>query len=237
VPHPAADSVPQPAVDTVHRPASRWAPSVVLPRLPGLIAGLLLFGIGIAFMAEAGMGLGPWEVFHQGIAMQLGVQLGTVSIVLGIPILLAWYPLGERPGVGTVLNIVLIGTATNVALGVLPTVVGQPQQLLVMLLGVVTIAAGSGLYLASDLGPGPRDGLMTGLHFRFGWSIRRARTAVELTVLVLGFLAGGTIGLGTVVFALGIGPLVQVMLRVFDRDGRVSKRRRAMLEARGTLGE
>jgi uncharacterized membrane protein YczE len=237
VPHPAADTVPQPAVDTVHRPASRWAPSVVLPRLPGLIAGLLLFGIGIAFMAEAGMGLGPWEVFHQGIAMQLGVQLGTVSIVLGIPILLAWYPLGERPGVGTVLNIVLIGTATNVALGVLPTVVGQPQQLLVMLLGVVTIAAGSGLYLASDLGPGPRDGLMTGLHFRFGWSIRRARTAVELTVLVLGFLAGGTIGLGTVVFALGIGPLVQVMLRVFDRDGRVSKRRRAMLEARGTLGE
>ena len=209
----------------------------MLPRLPGLIVGLLLFGIGIAFMAEAGMGLGPWEVFHQGIARQLGVQLGTVSIVLGIPILLAWYPLGERPGVGTVLNIVLIGTATNVAMGVLPTVVGQPQQLLVMLLGVVTIAAGSGLYLASDLGPGPRDGLMTGLHFRFGWSIRRARTAVELTVLVLGFLAGGTIGLGTVVFALGIGPLVQVMLRVFDRDGRVSKRRRAMLEARGTLGE
>jgi uncharacterized membrane protein YczE len=183
------------------------------------------------------MGLGPWEVFHQGIARQLGVQLGTVSIVLGIPILLAWYPLGERPGVGTVLNIVLIGTATNVAMGFLPAVTGQPQQLLVMLLGVVTIAAGSGLYLASDLGPGPRDGLMTGLHFRFGWSIRRARTAVELTVLVLGFLAGGTIGLGTVVFALGIGPLVQVMLRVFDREGRVSKRRRAMLEARGTLGE
>ena len=237
MPHSHADTVPRPAVDTVHQPASRWAPSVVLPRLPGLIAGLLLFGIGIAFMAEAGMGLGPWEVFHQGIARQLGVQLGTVSIVLGIPILLAWYPLGERPGVGTVLNIVLIGTATNVAMGVLPTVVGQPQQLLVMLLGVVTIAAGSGLYLASDLGPGPRDGLMTGLHFRFGWSIRRARTAVELTVLVLGFLAGGTIGLGTVVFALGIGPLVQVMLRVFDRDGRVSKRRRAMLEARGTLGE
>jgi uncharacterized membrane protein YczE len=210
---------------------------VVLPRIPGLLAGLLLFGIGIAFMAEAGMGLGPWEVFHQGIARQLGVQLGTVSIVLGIPILAAWYPLGERPGVGTVLNILLIGTATNVAMGVLPTITGQPQQLLVMLLGVVTIAAGSGLYLASDLGPGPRDGLMTGLHFRFGWSIRRARTAVELTVLVLGFLAGGTIGLGTVVFALGIGPLVQLMLRVFDRDGRVSKRRRAMLEARGTLGE
>jgi len=184
------------------------------------------------------MGLGPWEAFHQGIAKLTGLELGTVSILLGIPILVAWYPLGERPGVGTVINIVLIGTATNVALGLLPTITGQPLQLLAMLAGVVTIAIGSGLYLASDLGPGPRDGLMTGLHFRFGWSIRASRTAVEVTVLVLGFLMGGTIGLGTVVFALGIGPLVQLMLRVFDREGRVSRRRRAMLEARGsTLGE
>ena len=103
-------------------PASRWSPSVVLPRLPGLIVGLILFGIGIALMAEAGMGLGPWEAFHQGIARLTGLQLGTVSILLGIPILLAWYPLGERPGVGTVINIVLIGTATNVALGILPHV-------------------------------------------------------------------------------------------------------------------
>ena len=218
-------------------PASRWSPATVLPRLPGLLAGLLLFGIGIALMAEAGMGLGPWEVFHQGIARLTGLQLGTVSILLGIPILAAWYPLGERPGPGTLLNILLIGSATNVAMGLIPPVVGQPQQLLVMLAGVVTIAAGSGLYLGSDLGPGPRDGLMTGLHYRFGWSIRRARTGIELTVLALGFLAGGTIGLGTVVFALGIGPLVQLMLRVFDREGRVSKRRRAMLEARGALGE
>ena len=183
------------------------------------------------------MGLGPWEVFHQGIARLTGLQLGTVSILLGVPILAAWYPLGERPGVGTVINIVLVGAATNVALGLLPAVEGQPQQLVTMLAGVATIAVGSGLYLASDLGPGPRDGLMTGLHFRFGWSIRRARTAVELSVLVLGFLLGGTVGLGTVVFALGIGPLVQVALRVFDREGRVSKRRRAMLEARGAVGE
>ena len=100
-----------------------------------------------------------------------------------------------------------------------------------------TIAVGSGLYLASDLGPGPRDGLMTGLHLRFGWSIRRARTGIELSVLILGFLAGGTIGIGTIVFALGIGPAVQVALRVFDREGRVSKRRRAVLEARGDVGE
>jgi uncharacterized membrane protein YczE len=188
-------------------------------------------------MAQAGIGLGPWEVFHQGIARLTGQQLGTVSILLGIPILAAWWPLGERPGAGTLLNILLIGSVTNVAMAVIPAPSALPVQLALMAGGVVTIAAGSGLYLASDLGPGPRDGLMTGLHLRFGWSIRRARTAIELVVLVLGFLGGGTVGLGTVVFALAIGPLVQVALRVFDREGRVSRRRRAALEARGAVGE
>jgi uncharacterized membrane protein YczE len=221
----------------VSEPPSRWSPGIVLPRLPGLLAGLVLFGVGIGLMAQAGMGLGPWEVFHQGIARLTGLQLGTVSILVGIPVLAAWWPLGERPGVGTILNIALIGTATNVAMGLIPATQGLPVQLAMMLAGVATIAVGSGLYLASDLGPGPRDGLMTGLHLRFGWSIRRARTGIEISVLVAGFLAGGTIGLGTVVFALGIGPLVQVALRVFDREGRVSKRRRAALEARGDLGD
>ena len=199
--------------------------------------GLVLFGVGIGGMAEAGMGLGPWEVFHQGIARLTGLQLGTVSILVGIPVLAAWYPLGERPGVGTVLNIAVIGTATNVAMGIIPAAEGLAQQVAMMLAGVATIAVGSGLYLASDLGPGPRDGLMTGLHLRFGWSIRRARTGIELGVLALGFLLGGTIGIGTIVFALGIGPAVQVALRVFDREGRVSTRRRAVLEARGDVGE
>jgi uncharacterized membrane protein YczE len=224
--------VPEPSI-----PDSRWAPRVFLPRLPGLLAGLVLFGIGIALMAEAGLGLGPWEVFHQGIARLTGLQLGTVSILVGIPVLAAWWPLGERPGIGTVLNIALIGTATNVAMGVLPAAAGLPEQLAMMLAGVVIIAIGSGLYLASDLGPGPRDGLMTGLHLRFGWTIRRARTGIEVAVLVVGFLAGGTVGLGTVVFALAIGPLVQASLRAFDREGRVSRRRRAAMEARGVLGE
>ena len=218
-------------------PASRWSPAVVLPRLPGLLAGLVLFGVGIALMARAGLGLGPWEVFHQGIASLTGLQLGTVSILVGIPVLAAWYPLCERPGVGTILNIAIIGTATNVAMDLIPAAQGLAAQVVMMLAGVGTIAVGSGLYLASDLGPGPRDGLMTGLHLRFGWSIRRARTGIELSVLVLGFLAGGTIGIGTIVFALGIGPAVQVALRVFDREGRVSARRRAVLEARGDVGE
>jgi uncharacterized membrane protein YczE len=188
-------------------------------------------------MAVAGLGLGPWEVFHQGIARITGLPLGTVSILLGVPILIAWLPLGERPGIGTVLNIALIGLATNATLAVLPDITELRFQVAAMLGGVVTIAVGSGLYLASDLGPGPRDGLMTGLHLRFGWSIRRARTAIEIIVIAAGFLLGGTVGLGTVVFALGIGPLVQVALGVFDREGRVSRRRRALLEGDATVAE
>lgn len=215
----------------------RWSPGTVLPRLPGLVIGLAMFGIGIAVMARGGLGLGPWEAFHQGISRLTGMELGTVSILVGIPVLAAWWPLGERPGIGTLLNIVGIGTATNLALAVLPAATWLPGQLAMTLGGVVIIAIGSGLYLAADLGPGPRDGLMTGLHLRFGWSIRRARTAVELVVLSAGFLLGGTIGLGTVVFALGIGPLVQVALRVFDREGRVSRRRHETIEVRGVVGE
>ena len=197
--------------------------------MPKLLVGLVLFGVGIALMAQAGLGLGPWEVFHQGIARRTGLELGTVSIVLGIPILAMWLPLRERPGIGTVLNIVLIGLATNVALGVLPVPRELPLQVAMTALGVVTIGIASGIYLAADLGAGPRDGLMTGAHHRFGWSIRRARTSLELTVLVAGFLLGGTVGLGTVVFALGIGPIVQWALGIFDPSGVVARRRAAVL--------
>jgi uncharacterized membrane protein YczE len=221
----------------VPEPTARWSPAVVLPRLPKLVLGLVLFGLGIAVMVEADMGLSPWEVFHQGISRLTGIPLGTVSIIVGIPILAAWWPLGERPGVGTVLNILLIGTATNVGMAVITAPDVLAVRVAMMLGGVVTIAIGSGLYLASDLGPGPRDGLMTGLHLRFGWSIRRARTGIELAVLLLGWLMGGTVGLGTVVFALGIGPLVQAALRIFDREGRVSRRRRIVLEAEGDIGD
>ena len=219
----------------------RFVGRSVLPRLPGLLVGLVLFGVGIALMAASGLGLGPWEVFHQGIANRTGIALGTVSIIVGIPVLALWWPLGERPGIGTILNIALIGTATNIALPLLPRP-GEPVLQLVMSAGgVLVIGLGSGLYLAADLGPGPRDGLMTGLHHRFGWSIRRARTGIEVIVLVVGFLLGGTIGLGTILFAFGIGPVVQAMLRIFDPDGRVSRRRRPdlaeELESPGTVGE
>ncbi len=209
------------------------------PRLPTLIVGLVLFGFGIAMMVEAGLGLGPWEALHQVIARLTGIEIGTVSILLGIPILALWWPLGERPGIGTVINVLLIGSSTNVGIALLPT----PDEgalavrLALMAGGVVVIAIGSGIYLATNLGPGPRDGLMTGVHRRFGWSIRRARTAVELTVLAIGWALGGTVGLGTVVFALGIGPLVQIALRAFDRDGRIGRWRRIRLEREGVVGD
>jgi uncharacterized membrane protein YczE len=195
------------------------------------------FGTGVAMMVQGGLGLGPWEALNQGIARQTGLAIGTVSVLLGIPILALWWPLGERPGIGTLLNVVLVGLSTNAALTVIPVAVEPWAQLGLMAAGVVTVGLGSGLYLGADLGPGPRDGLMTGLHHRTGWSIRRARTTIELTVLVIGWALGGTIGLGTVVFALGIGPLVQAFLKVFDRDGRLGRLRRARLEAEGAVGE
>jgi uncharacterized membrane protein YczE len=216
---------------------ARFDPRTAAPRLPGLLVGLVMFGFGIATMREAGLGLGPWESLNDGIGRATGQPMGTIAIVLGIPILLLWWPLGERPGIGTLLNVALIGSSTNVGLAVLPTAEGSLLQVVQMLVGVAVIAIGSGLYLAADLGPGPRDGLMTGIHHRFGWSIRRARTAIELAVLLVGFVLGGAIGLGTVVFALAIGPLVQVTLGWFDRDGRILLRRREELAAPGTVGE
>ncbi|MGP1674248.1 MAG: membrane protein YczE [Candidatus Limnocylindrales bacterium] len=218
---------------------TRFNLRVAAPRLPALIVGLLLFGAGIALMVEAGLGLGPWEALHQGIARHTGLEIGTVSVLLGIPILALWWPLGERPGIGTLLNVAIIGASTNLVIALLPTPAEDATavRLAVMLAGVIVIALGSGIYLSTDLGPGPRDGLMTGVHHRFGWSIRRARTAVELSVLGLGWALGGTVGIGTMVFALGIGPLVQVALRAFDREGRLGRWRRARLEQEGVIGD
>jgi uncharacterized membrane protein YczE len=207
----------------------RWFSRRVLRRLPMLLLGLVSFGIGIGLMAQAGLGLSPWEVFHQGISRRTGIPLGTVSILLGIPILLMWWPLGERPGIGTVLNIAVIGLATNATIGAVPAQTELAPQVVMMLAGIGIVGVASGIYLATDLGPGPRDGLMTGLHKRFGWSIRRARTTVEITVVVAGFLLGGTVGIGTVLFALGIGQIVQWSLGVFDPSGAVARRRAAAL--------
>jgi uncharacterized membrane protein YczE len=188
-------------------PAPDWR-----PRLPRLVAGLVLCGLGIAFMVAADLGLAPWAVLDQGISRRTGIPIGTVSIITGAVVLGAWVPLRQRPGVGTVLNILLIGVTTDLALLVLDTPGSTAGRAAYTALGVFLWGPGSGLYIGAGLGPGPRDGLMTGLHARGAGSIRAVRTALEVTVLVGGWLLGGSVGVGTVAFAVTIGPNVQLFL-------------------------
>jgi uncharacterized membrane protein YczE len=197
-------------------------------RIAVVVPALSAMGLGIALMAQSGLGLAPWQVFHQGIARQTGLALGTVTILVGIPVLVAWLPLGQRPGIGTVLNVLIVGTATNLGLSIIPAPADLAPRVAEMLLGVAVIGVGSGIYLAMGLGPGPRDGIMTGIHRRFGWSIAATRTAIEIIVLVVGILMGGTFGIGTVLYAFGVGQIVQAALRVLDREGRVMLRKDAI---------
>ncbi|NJM42658.1 MAG: hypothetical protein HC853_18925 [Anaerolineae bacterium] len=182
-----------------------------------LLVGLACFGFGIALMKRAELGLSPWEVLADGISRRTGLAIGTVSILIGPPILLLWLPLGEKPGVGTLLNILLIGLVTNASLSLLPLLQAWPLRSAFMVLGILVIGIGSGLYLSTRLGPGPRDGLMTALSRKTGWSLRWTRTGIEVAVLALGVLLGGTVGLGTLAFALGIGQVVQPALKVAKR--------------------
>jgi uncharacterized membrane protein YczE len=186
----------------------------VLTRSAMLLAGLVLYGASSALLVLAGLGLGPWDVFHQGLARSLGGQVGTWSILVGALVLLAWIPLRQRPGIGTVANVVLVGLTINATLAVVPPPEGLALQVTVMLAGVVLNGVATGLYIGAGLGPGPRDGLMTGLAAR-GHSIRVVRTGIEVTVLAAGWLLGGSVGVGTVVYALAIGPLTQAFLPVF----------------------
>ena len=177
-------------------------------------AGLFCFGTGIACFVHSDLGVPPWDVFHQGIAEITGLKMGTVIIFAGVGVLLLWIPLRLRPGLGTVMNAVQIGLVENLMEDLLPDSRAIVARVLYIVAGMVFIAFGSGLYIGAELGVGPRDGLMTGLNARFGISIRLARTTVEIVVMVVGLFLGGTIGLGTFVFAFGIGPLVQIAIRV-----------------------
>jgi uncharacterized membrane protein YczE len=177
-------------------------------RLPRLLFGLVLCGWGIAAMVAADLGLGPWDVLHQGIARLTGVPIGTVSVAVGALVLLAWVPLRERPGIGTVCNVVVIGVVIDATLLVLDTPDPLAARVALLAAGPVLFGVGSGFYLGVGLGPGPRDGLMTGLARR-GWSVRIARTGIEVGALGLGWLLGGTAGAGTILFAVTIGPIVQ----------------------------
>jgi uncharacterized membrane protein YczE len=182
-------------------------------RLLQLQVGLVLYGLSMALLVRAGLGLDPWDVFHQGVSEHTGLRFGVVVIAVGAVVLLLWIPLRQRPGIGTVSNVVVIGLAAEVALAVLPT----PHALwlrVTMLLGAVVLnGVATGAYIGARLGPGPRDGLMTGLVARYPrLSIRLVRTGIEVLVLGVGWLLGGTVGVGTVVYALSIGPLTQLFL-------------------------
>jgi len=188
-----------------------WPTDRAAERLVRCIIGLVTFGGGVAMLIEADLGAAPWDVFHTGLSDMTGIDVGTIIILVGVALLVLWIPLRERPGVGTVLNAVLIGATVYVVGPLIPGDLPLAARVALMLGGVVIVAIGSGLYIGAGVGPGPRDGLMTGLAKR-GISIRAARTGIELTVLALGVLLGGEIGVGTAAFALGIGPLVHITL-------------------------
>ncbi len=200
-------------------------------RVPQLYIGLFCYGLAAALQVRSGLGLDPWDVFHQGLAHHLGIAIGTVVIIVGAAVLLLWIPLRQRPGLGTVSNVVLVGVSMNLSLQVLPG--GGPLGWRIVELAVAIVLCGiaTGMYIGANFGPGPRDGLMTGLARRTGGSIRLVRTGIEVSVLAVGWLLGGTVGVGTVVFALAIGPLTQVFLPLFQvRDDR------APVAARATCG-
>jgi len=183
----------------------------LVERIIRCVIGLAFFGIGISMVMDARIGAPPWDVFHQGVADRVDREVGTVIIATGAVLMLLWIPLRQKPGIGTILNAIEIGLVANVALAILPRPDSVFVQVPMMLGGVVVTAIGSGLYIGSGLGPGPRDGIMTGLAAR-GVPLRIARTGIEITVLVVGWFLGGQVGVGTVAFAVLIGPLVQVFL-------------------------
>lgn len=181
-------------------------------RLAQLYAGLVLYGVSMALMVRSSLGVMPWDVLHQGLARQLGWSLGTVTIVVGALVLLAWVPLRERPGLGTLSNVVVVGLAVDAVLAVLPAPDGLPGRVAFAAAGILLNGVATAAYIGVALGPGPRDGLMTGLVRRTGGPVGPIRTAIEVVVVVTGWLLGGTLGVVTVLYALSIGPLVHVLL-------------------------
>ncbi|MGW7273798.1 membrane protein YczE [Streptomyces sp. NPDC054864] len=184
-------------------------------RLIQLYAGLALYGASSGLLVVAGLGLEPWNVLHQGLAELTGMSIGVVSIFVGAAVLLLWIPLRQRPGLGTVSNVFVVGLAMDGTLALMPEAHGLGARIPLLVAGIVLNGLATGLYIAAKFGPGPRDGLMTGLHQRTGRSIRMMRTLVEVAVVATGFAFGGTVGIGTVLYALAIGPLAQFFLRFF----------------------
>ena len=181
-------------------------------RLTQLFVGLALYGVSLALVLRAGLGLAPWDVLHQGLAEHLDATVGQMVIAVSFVVLLLWIPLRERPGFGTFANAVLVGVFVDLTLLVLDPAQAWPARVLLLLGGVLLNGLATALYIGASLGPGPRDGLMTGLVRRTGRSVRLVRTVIEVTVLVVGFLLGGTVGVGTLLYAFAIGPVAHALL-------------------------
>jgi uncharacterized membrane protein YczE len=194
-----------------------------------LLLGLTGYGFSMAMMVRAELGLDPWDVFHQGLSFKTGITIGLASAIVGVAVLLAWIPLRNRPGIGTIANVIVIAVTVDAGMAILTTPTSLPLRIAMMVGAVVLNAISTVLYIGAGLGPGPRDGLMTGLVVRTGLSVRLIRTSIEATVLAVGWLLGGTVGVGTVLYALGIGPLVQFFIwitpkKVLARSGWASVR-------------
>ena len=184
-------------------------------RLTQLYAGLVLFGVSMALLVEGGLGVMPWDVLHQGLSRRTGLSLGTMTVIVGILVLLCWIPLRERPGLGTVSNVLVIGVAVDATLALLLTPTALWARVAFVVAGIVLNAVSTAMYIGARFGPGPRDGLMTGLVRRTGGSVGVVKTSIEVGVVISGWLLGGTVGLATVAFALTVGPLVHVFLPRF----------------------
>jgi uncharacterized membrane protein YczE len=195
-------------------------------RLPQLLAGLALYGLSMAMQIRSGLGLNPWDVLHEGLTTQTGLSFGLITAVTGAVVLLLWIPLRQRPGIGTVANVVLVGLSLDGVLILIPVTGDLALRWVYLLAGIVVNGIATGAYIGAGLGPGPRDGLMVGFA-RGGRSLRVVRTAIEVSVLLVGWLLGGTVGIGTVLFALTIGPIVHRTVPAFSRANRPSADRGA----------
>lgn len=201
----------------------------MLARRSALLAcGLLLYGFSLTLLLRAELGLDPWDVFHQGLADTIGLSLGTTIVLTSFAVLALWVPLRERPGVGTVANAVAVGLGVELFTAIIPEVDALPTRWLMLVLGIVGNGIATGMYIGAGMGPGPRDGLMTGLARRRG-SIRAVRTSIEVIILLTGIVLGGTFGVGTVMYAVSIGPLAQVFLPIFTDFGRGARGSRPRL--------
>ncbi len=193
-------------------------------RILQLLLGLVLYGVAIALMVRAAIGVAPWDVLTQGISRQTGWGFGLLTVLVGAAVLLAWIPLRERPGVGTVLNVLIVGPAAGFGLWLIPDATGIWLRISLFAVGLALLAIATGLYIGARFGSGPRDGLMTGIHRRTGWPLWVGRTLVEIAVLGAGWAMGGNVGPGTVLFAALVGPLCNLTIPWFDQQTRVRRR-------------